>query len=92
MELLHRRTPLDRIVRPIRRAPLPHRRTGFGRLAKRVGDSRLPTTVRSTLPDVHPPKAVKSGLAAVGGLIGVTAASAAVSARRRRSEESSDRS
>ena len=92
MELLHRRTPLDRLVRPVRHAPLPYRRTGLERLAKRVGDSRLPTTVKSNLPEVHPPKAVKSGLAAVGGAIGLTAASAAVSARRRRSEESSDRS
>jgi hypothetical protein len=62
------------------------RRTTVGRLVRPVSHSRL---VRS-LADVHPPKAVKSGLAALGGLVGLTAGSAAVSARRRRSEGSSD--
>ena len=65
-----------------------HRRTTMQRLVKRVNDSELPTTVKSSLAKAHPPKAVKSGLAAVGGLLGLTAGSAAVSARRRRSERS----
>jgi hypothetical protein len=55
----------------------------FERLAGQVSDSTA--TLKSSLPEIQP-KAVKSGLAAVGGLIGLTAGSAAVSARRRRSE------
>lgn len=35
---------------------------------------------------VHPPKAVKSGLSAIGGAVAVTAGSAAVSSLRRRKE------
>jgi hypothetical protein len=85
---LHRRTTLGRLVKPISDSPLLHRRTGFGRMVKRVSDSELPATIKSSLPEVHPPKAVKGGLAAAGGLIGLTAGSAAVSARRRRSERS----
>jgi hypothetical protein len=62
------------------------RRTTLGRAVKRVGDADLPSTLGRR---VHaPPKAVKSGLAAVGGLIGLTAGSAAVSARRRQGEHS----
>ena len=98
MEVLRRKSTLGRLVKPIsdaqplhRRQPL-RRRTGLARLVKRVGDSRGPATVKSSLPEVHPPKAVKSSLAAVGGLIGLTAGSAAVSARRRRSEGSSNHS
>jgi hypothetical protein len=48
-----------------------HRKTGFEKLLDSVKSS----------------KAVKSGLVAAGGLIGLTAGSAAVSARRRREEE-----
>jgi len=94
MKVLRRKTTLGRLVKPIsdsrllhRRRPL-YRRTPLGALVNRAGDGRLPATVRSSLPEVHPPKAVKSGLAAAGGLIGLTAGSAAVSARRRRSEGS----
>jgi len=88
MGVLHRRTTLGRLVKPVRDSRLLHRRTTFARRVKRAGNSGLPATVKSSLADVHPPKAVKSGLAAVGGLIGLTAGSAAVSARRRRSEGS----
>jgi hypothetical protein len=89
MAVLHRRTTLGRLIKPVSDSQLLHRRTGLGHVVKRVGDSRVPATIRSSLADVHPPKGVKSGLAAAGGLIGLTAASAAVSARRRRSQSSS---
>ena len=92
MGVLHRKTTLGRLVKPVSDSQLLDRRTGLGRLVKRVGDSELPATVKSSLAEVHPPKAVKSGLAAGGGPIGLTAGSAAVSARRRRSEGSSNRS
>jgi hypothetical protein len=90
MALLHRRTTLVRVVKPIRDARLPRRRTGLARRVKRVSDLQLPATVKSSVAKVHPPKAVMSGLAAVAGLIGLTAGSAAVSARRRRSESAND--
>jgi hypothetical protein len=60
------------------------RRTTFERLVEPV--AKLPDTVLSNVPEVRPPKAVKSGLFALGGLLGLTAGSAAVSARRRRTE------
>jgi hypothetical protein len=88
MGVLHRRTTFGRLLKPVSGSRLLHRRTTLGRLVNRVSDSELPATVKSSLADVHPPKAVKSGLAAAGGLIGLTAGSAAVSARRRRSEGS----
>ena len=58
---------------------------------------RLAESVAKPLPDVrsglaNPPKGVKPGLVAVGGAIGLTAGSAAVSALRRRSGDSPDRS
>ena len=90
MELLHRRTPLRRLVKPIAGSRLLHRRNGLRRKVKLVGDPQLPATIKSSVATVRPPKAVTSALAAVGGLIGLTAGSAAVSARRRRSEESTD--
>jgi hypothetical protein len=87
MKLLHRRTRLARLVKPIGDSRPLHRRTGVGRL-KWIGDSHLPSTAKSSVAKMRPPKVVTSGLAAVGGLIGVTAGSAAVSARRRKSQES----
>jgi hypothetical protein len=68
------------------------KKTTVGRLVKPVSDLQLPRTVSSRVPEVHPPKAVKWGVAAAGGLIGLTAGSAAVSGRRRRSEGSRRRS
>jgi hypothetical protein len=53
---------------------------------KPVSKSPLVSAVKKNVPEVHPPKAVKSGLAALGGAIGITAGSAAVSAARRRNE------
>jgi len=90
MELLRGRNPFGRLVKPIGGSKLVHRRKGVQGLVKRVGDQRLPATIKSSVATVRPPKAVTSALAAVGGLIGLTAGSAAVSARRRRSEESTD--
>jgi hypothetical protein len=95
MGMLHRRTTVGRAIgrkrppKPLRGLRLLERRTAVGRVVKRIGDSEKSSTVTSTLGHVHvPPKAVKSALAAVGGLVGVTAGSAAMSARRRRSEAS----
>jgi hypothetical protein len=64
------------------------KRSTVGRLVKPFSDLQLPRTVSSRAPEVHPPKAVKWGVAAAGGLIGLTAGSAAVSELRRRSEGS----
>jgi hypothetical protein len=89
MELLHRRTPLRRLVKPIAGSRLLDRRNGLRRKVKLVGDPQLPATIKSSVATA-PRKALTSALAAVGGLVGLTAGSAAVSARRRRSEESSN--
>jgi hypothetical protein len=56
-------------MRPLRR------RTPFEKAVK---------TVRDAAPDIHPPKAVKSG---AGAVVAATAASAAISALRRRLDE-----
>lgn len=60
-------------MRPFRR------RTRLERAVKAAGDVDL----RSAVPDIHPSKAVKSGVTAV---VATTAASAAISAVRRRME------
>jgi hypothetical protein len=65
-------------MRPLRR------RTRFEKAVKTVRDAKLPAGLRSAVSDVQPPKAVKSGAIAVAA---ATAASAAVSALRRRLEE-----
>jgi hypothetical protein len=84
MGLLRRDTAMGRLLKPVGGSRLLTRRTTLGRAVERVGGTDLPSTLRRR---VHAqPKTVKSGLAAVGGLIGVTAGSAAVSARRRRGE------
>jgi hypothetical protein len=67
------------------------RRSTLSRLVKGVGDSELPKAVKSRVAKVPAHKALASGVAAVGGLIGLGAGSAAVSARRRRSEKTSER-
>jgi hypothetical protein len=46
--------------------------------------AKLPSGVESAVSDIHPPRAVKSGAAAV---VAATAASAAISAVRRRLDE-----
>ena len=71
---------------------LLRRRTALGRLVKPVAELGVPALLVSKVADMHPPKAVKTGLTAAGGLAGLTAGSAAVSALRRRSEGSRDHS
>jgi hypothetical protein len=65
-------------MRPFRR------RTRFERVVKAAGDANLASGIRSAVPDIHPSKGVKSGVTAV---VATTAASAAISALRRRTEE-----
>ena len=63
-------------MRPLRR------RTRFQKVVKAARD-KLPG-VGSSVPDIHPPKAVTSG---AGAVVAATAASAAISALRRRLED-----
>ena len=63
-------------MRPLRR------RTRLEKLVKAARDA-IPSDLGSAVSDVHPPKAVKSGATAV---VGTIAASAAISAVRRRLE------
>jgi hypothetical protein len=65
-------------MRPLRR------RTRFERVVKKARDAQLPSGVGSAVSDIHPPKAVKSGVTVV---VAATAASAGISALRRRIEE-----
>jgi hypothetical protein len=65
-------------MRPLRR------RTPLEKVVKAARDVKLPAHVGSAASDIHPPKAVKSG---AGALVAATAASAAISALRRRLEE-----
>ena len=69
---------------------LLHRKSKFERMFEPIKNTNLPADPLSRV--AHPPKGVKSGLAVVGGLMGVTAASAAVSQLRRRTEGSTGRS
>ena len=64
-------------MRPLRR------RTRFERVVKAARDAQVPSGVTSALPEIHPSKGVKSGVAAV---VATTAASTAISALRRRME------
>jgi hypothetical protein len=64
-------------LRPLRR------RTRREQLIKAARGIELPSGIRSSLSEIHPPKAVKSGATAV---VAATAASAVVSAVRRRIE------
>jgi hypothetical protein len=59
------------------------RRTRLEKIVKASRDAQLPSGVRSALDDIHPPKAVKSAVAAV---VAATAASAVISGLRRRIE------
>jgi hypothetical protein len=65
------------------RSPL-RRRSRFEKAVKAVRDAQIPSAVRSAASDVQLPKPVKSGAAAV---VAATAASAAISALRRRIDE-----
>lgn len=53
-------------------------------LRRRSRFEKAVKTTRDAVPDIHPPKAVRSGAIAIAG---ATVASAAVSALRRRLEE-----
>jgi hypothetical protein len=64
-------------MRPLRR------RTRFEKVVKTARDAKLPASLGSAVSDIHPPKAVKSGATAV---VAATAASAGISALRRRLE------
>jgi hypothetical protein len=64
-------------IRPLRR------RTRREQMIKAAREIQLPSGIPSSLSDIHPPKAVKSGATAV---VAATAASALVSAVRRRIE------
>jgi hypothetical protein len=65
-------------IRPLRR------RTPLEKVARAARDLEVPAGLRpSSLSNLHAPKAVKSGATAV---VAVTAASAAISAMRRRIE------
>lgn len=64
---------------------LLNRRNQVQRLFDTVNDSvEVPSTLTS------PPKAVKAGLIAAGGLAGLTAGSASISSLRRKREGASD--
>ncbi len=67
---------------------LLHRKSRWERLVvEPISDSmHLPGAARYAM--LHPPKGVKSGLATLGGVVGLTAGSAIVSSLRRRSAES----
>ena len=68
------------------RSPL-RRRNRFEKTVKAARDAKIPSAVRSAASDVQLPKPVKSGAAAV---VAATAASAAISALRRRTDEGND--
>lgn len=60
-----------------------HRQSRWERVVKPVVERLdLPKGVKSEI--ANPPKAVKSGVAAVGGFLGLTAGSAVVSSMRQR--------
>jgi hypothetical protein len=67
---------------------LPKRKSQVQRLRSTVTKSVARTVEKSP---IHPSsKTVKTGLLALGGLTGLTAASAAISSRRQRSESEDD--
>jgi hypothetical protein len=67
---------------------LLQRRTKLGQAVKAIGDVKVPPQVGAALSRARPPKAVTSGVSALAAL---TAASAGVSAMRRRSDGEGDR-
>jgi hypothetical protein len=71
---------LRRIRRRLNIRPL-RRRTPLEQVVKAARDADLPASVGSALSDVHVPKRVKTGVTAV---VATTAASAGISALRRR--------
>ena len=72
--------PLRRMRRWVNIGPL-RRRTPFEQVVKAARDADLPAGLGSALSDVHVPRRVKTGVTAV---VATTAASAGISALRRR--------
>jgi hypothetical protein len=73
--------------------PFHKKESRLQRLIRPVSDSlERPLDVMSSMPRKVSPKARNSGLAAAGGLVGLTAGSAAVSSLRRRSKGSRNNS
>jgi hypothetical protein len=72
--------PVRRMRRWVNIGPL-RRRTPLEQLVKAARDVELPAGVASALGDVHVPKGVRTGVTAV---VTTTAASAGISALRRR--------
>jgi hypothetical protein len=73
--------------------PFHKKESHLQRLIRPVSDSlERPLGAMSNMPRKVSPKAGKSGLAAAGGLVGLTAGSAAVSSLRRRSKGSRNNS
>lgn len=68
-----------------------NRKNHLQRLLETAGDSLdVPSAIKPGLPDVGSGKALKAGLMAAGGLAGLTAGSAGISALRRRKEGARD--
>jgi hypothetical protein len=74
--------PLRRMRRWVDIGPR-RRRTPLEQVVKAARDAELPASLGSALGDVHVPKRVKTGVTAV---VATTAASAGISALRRRIE------
>jgi hypothetical protein len=72
--------PLRRMRRWVSIGPL-RRRTPLENVVKAARDAELPASLGSALNDVHVPRRVKTGVTAV---VATTAASAGISALRRR--------
>ena len=72
--------PLRRMRRRVKIGPL-RRKTPLEQVVKAARDAELPAGLGSALSDVHVPKRVKTGVTAV---VATTAASAGISALRRR--------
>jgi hypothetical protein len=73
--------------------PFHKNKSHLQRLIRPVSDAlERPLGAMSNMPRKVSPKAGKSGLAAAGGLVGLTAGSAAVSSLRRRSKGSRNNS
>ena len=63
------------------------RKSRLKRLRKTVNDSlKMPSGIKSRMPEVGSGKAVKNGLMAAGGLAALTAGSAGISSLRRQWE------
>jgi hypothetical protein len=67
---------------------LLNRKSRSQRLRKTV--TKVPSGIKSAIPDVASSKALKAGFITAGGLAGLTAGSAGLSSLRRRSEGPSD--